>query len=124
MKDHRFLAIGFLTHPTGNHVASWMHPDAQIDAGANFAHYVELAKIAERGNFDFMFLADVLAVRGGDLEALSRWQVGNLIEQGRLVRVVEDWCPYYPGFHLYYPSRRQSPATLRAFVDFARNTMK
>lgn len=30
---------------------------------------------------------------------------------GRLVRVLEDWCPPFPGFHLYYPSRRQhSPA--------------
>jgi len=36
------------------------------------------------------------------------------------VRVLEEWCPYYPGFHLYYPSRRQMPSTLRAFVDFAR----
>jgi NAD(P)H-dependent FMN reductase len=47
-------------------------------------------------------------------------QAKDLIEQGRLVRVLEDWCPYYPGFYLYYPSHRQLPATLRAFVDFAR----
>lgn len=73
MKQARHLAIGLLTHPTGNHVASWMHPGAEIDAGTNFAHYVEVAKIAEKGNFDFMFLADALAVRGGDLEVLSRW---------------------------------------------------
>lgn len=33
------------------------------------------------------------------------------LEQGRLVRVLEDWCPPFPGFHLYYPSRRHpSPA--------------
>lgn len=33
------------------------------------------------------------------------------IEQGRLVRVLEDWCPPFPGYHLYYPSRKQhSPA--------------
>lgn len=33
------------------------------------------------------------------------------IETGRLVRVLEDWCPRFPGYHLYYPSRRQqSPA--------------
>lgn len=32
-------------------------------------------------------------------------------EQGRLVRVLEDWCPPFPGYHLYYPSRKQhSPA--------------
>jgi DNA-binding transcriptional LysR family regulator len=33
------------------------------------------------------------------------------IAAGRLVRVLEDWCPVFAGFHLYYPSRRQaSPA--------------
>jgi DNA-binding transcriptional LysR family regulator len=39
---------------------------------------------------------------------------------GRLIRVLEDWCPYYPGFFIYYPSRRQVPAALRAFLDFLR----
>jgi DNA-binding transcriptional LysR family regulator len=42
------------------------------------------------------------------------------VAAGRLVRVLEDWCPYYPGIFLYYPSRRQMPAALRAFVDFVR----
>jgi DNA-binding transcriptional LysR family regulator len=33
------------------------------------------------------------------------------VAAGRLQRVLEDWCPTYPGYHLYYPSRRQaSPA--------------
>lgn len=33
------------------------------------------------------------------------------LEDGRLVRVLADWCPPFPGYHLYYPSRRQhSPA--------------
>lgn len=42
------------------------------------------------------------------------------LDSGELVAVLEDWCPYDPGFFLYYPSRRQMPAALRAFVDFAR----
>ncbi|MCY1401533.1 HTH-type transcriptional regulator DmlR [compost metagenome] len=41
---------------------------------------------------------------------------------GRLVQVLEDWCPYYPGLHLYYPSRRHVPATLKAFIEFARHS--
>ena len=33
------------------------------------------------------------------------------LADGSLVRVLEDWCPPFPGYHLYYPSRRQqSPA--------------
>jgi DNA-binding transcriptional LysR family regulator len=47
-------------------------------------------------------------------------QVRTLVNQGRLVRVLEEWCPYYPGFHLYHPNRRQLPTPLRAFVDFAK----
>ncbi len=36
---------------------------------------------------------------------------GTHIEEGRLMRVLEDWCPPFAGYHLYYPSRRQpSPA--------------
>jgi len=67
------MKLGVLFHPTGNHVASWLHPESQIDAGSNFRHYVELARTAERGKFDTIFLADALAVRGGDLNILKRW---------------------------------------------------
>lgn len=38
-------------------------------------------------------------------------QVLPYINEGRLVRVLEDWCPYFPGYHLYYPNRQyKSPA--------------
>jgi DNA-binding transcriptional LysR family regulator len=51
-------------------------------------------------------------------------QVEELIARKKLVRVLADWCPAYPGFFLYYPSRRQLPAALRAFVDFAKAPAK
>ena len=54
-------------------MAAWLHPGSQIDAGTNFAHYVTLAQIAERGKFDLMFLADGVSVREAPAEALSRW---------------------------------------------------
>lgn len=41
---------------------------------------------------------------------------------GRLVRVLEDWCPVYPGFFVYYPRQRQMRPALRAFIDFVRRT--
>src|SRR5262249_8765728 len=49
-------------------------------------------------------------------------QVEDLVRAGRLLRVLEDWCPYYSGLYLYYPSRRQMPAPLRAFVDVVRGS--
>ncbi|HEY0199884.1 MAG TPA: LysR family transcriptional regulator [Rhodanobacter sp.] len=69
-------------------------------------------------------LAVRAALDGAGIAFAFEAQVKDLLEQGRLVRVLEDWCPFYPGFYLYYPSRRQLPATLRAFVDFARNTTR
>ena len=43
--------------------------------------------------------------------------VAERIARGELVRVLEDWCPPFDGFFLYYPSRRQQPAALQALVD-------
>jgi DNA-binding transcriptional LysR family regulator len=42
------------------------------------------------------------------------------IEVGQLVRVLEDWCPFYPGYHLYYPSRRQPTPAFVLLVEALR----
>jgi DNA-binding transcriptional LysR family regulator len=42
------------------------------------------------------------------------------IAKGRLKRVLEDWCQPYAGYHLYYPSRRQSSAAFALLVDALR----
>jgi DNA-binding transcriptional LysR family regulator len=60
------------------------------------------------------------ALDGAGLAYVFEAQVADLIARKKLVRVLADWCPAYPGFFLYYPSRRQLPAALRAFVDFAK----
>ena len=73
MRKGEQLHLGAFFHPTGNHVASWLDESAQIDAGTNFWHYAELAKTAERGKFDLMFVADAVATRDGRQEALKRW---------------------------------------------------
>jgi DNA-binding transcriptional LysR family regulator len=43
-----------------------------------------------------------------------------LVSAGKLVRVLEDWCPPFPGYFLYYPSRRQQPAALSALIKTLR----
>ncbi|HBS54432.1 MAG TPA: LysR family transcriptional regulator [Stenotrophomonas sp.] len=51
------------------------------------------------------------ALDGLGLVHLPEDELQPHLESGRLVRVLEDWCPLFPGYHLYYPSRRQpSPA--------------
>jgi len=42
------------------------------------------------------------------------------LASGRLKRVLEDWCPPFPGYHLYYPSRRQSSPAFVLLVDALR----
>jgi len=66
------MHLGAFFMPTGHHVTSWRHPDAQADAGINIAHFVDMARLAERGKFDFIFLADTAASRVGHIEAVSR----------------------------------------------------
>lgn len=43
------------------------------------------------------------------------------LTKGRLKRVLEEWCPPWPGYHLYYPSRRQSSAAFALLVDALRH---
>jgi DNA-binding transcriptional LysR family regulator len=42
------------------------------------------------------------------------------LNEGRLVTLLEDWCPFIPGLCLYYPGHRHVPAGLRAFIDVLR----
>ncbi len=58
------------------------------------------------------------AIDGAGLAFLFEDYVRDALMDGRLVRLLEDWCPPFDGFHLYYPSRRQMRPALRAFVDF------
>lgn len=47
-----------------------------------------------------------------------------LMNRGRLIRVLEDWCPSFPGYFLYYPSRRNQSAALAAFIATLRVSEK
>ncbi|SEF45672.1 DNA-binding transcriptional regulator, LysR family [Bryocella elongata] len=46
----------------------------------------------------------------------------GLIAKGRLVQVLRDWCPPFPGYFLYYPSRRNQPAALASLIATLRLT--
>lgn len=54
------------------------------------------------------------AVAGLGIASLPEEEFAPHLKNGQLVRVLEDWCPPFPGYYLYYPSRRQpSPAFSR-----------
>ena len=58
------------------------------------------------------------AVDGAGLAFVFEDYLRAPLADGRLIRVLEDWCPPFDGFFVYYPSRRQMRPALRAFVDF------
>ncbi len=59
------------------------------------------------------------AVDGLGLACVFEAQAAEPLKNGKLVRVLEDWCPSFPGFTLYYPRQRRMTSALRAFIDLA-----
>ncbi len=64
------------------------------------------------------------ALAGMGLAYVIEEQVASLLRAGALARVLEDWCPPFPGFFLYYPGRRQVSPALAAFIDAIRMPAK
>ena len=60
------------------------------------------------------------AIDGVGPAFVSEERAAPHLASGTLVRVLEDWCPPFPGFFLYYPSRRQQPAALSAVIETLR----
>ena len=57
---------------------------------------------------------------GFGLTYLPEDRVQAHLADGRLIRVLADWCPPFPGYHLYYPSRRQPPPAFALLVNALR----
>jgi len=72
-----------------------------------------------------VIFTDVELMRGAALDGvglafLLEDHVANDVASGRLVRVLEDWCPPFDGYFLYYPSRRHQSPALQALVEALR----
>ena len=74
------MKLGMFYWPCGHHIAAWRHPDGVADSGANLAHLVEIARLAERGLFDMFFMADSVSFWRGSLESMTRDSYGTWIE--------------------------------------------
>jgi N-acetyl-S-(2-succino)cysteine monooxygenase len=72
MSTKKQMAIGALIHPNGSHAASWLMDEARPHASTDIDYYREMAQLAERGKFDFFFIADTPAARTEHLKAWSR----------------------------------------------------
>lgn len=81
-------------------------------------------KVRVSGQLTFNGIYDVLeaSLAGFGLCYVPEAMALPYIAKGRLVRVLEAWCPLWSGYHLYYPSRRQPSLAMRLFIDAVRYT--
>jgi DNA-binding transcriptional LysR family regulator len=70
--------------------------------------------------FNTIFQVRDAALSGFGLAYLPEDMALPYVVRNRLVRVLEDWCPPWPGYHLYYPSRRQSSPAFALLVEALR----
>lgn len=78
-------------------------------------------QVQGRAVFNTLELMQEAALEGFGLAYLPEDRVEAALRDGRLVRVLADWCPPRPGFHLYYPSRRQPSPAFALVVDALRH---
>lgn len=70
--------------------------------------------------FNNMALRLSSALQGLGLAYMPEDQARPYLANRRLVRVLEDWCPSFPGYHLYYPSRRHASPAFGLVVEALR----
>lgn len=87
-----------------------------------FEHGGKKVEIAVHGRLivNDVYLALRAALAGAGIAYLSHNMAAPYRADGRLVPILAAWCKALSGVYIYYPSRRQIPAPLQAFITFAR----
>lgn len=98
--------------PTLNEIFAWEFEKDGRDLRVRVEGQLTVNSLALR-------LAAVLDAQG--LAYLPEPFVRADVAAGRLVSVLDDWCPPFPGYHLYYPSRRQNSAAFALVVQALRH---
>lgn len=78
-------------------------------------------RVHGRAVFNSVAMMRQAALEGLGLAFLPQDMVAVDIREGRLVRVLEQWCEPRPGYHLYYPSRRQPSPAFSLVIDALRH---
>jgi alkanesulfonate monooxygenase len=75
------MKLGCFLDGTGHHVAAWRDPDVDAHGRQSLAHYLDIARLAERGKFDLLFMADTNATFGADdVESWTRTTAASRLE--------------------------------------------
>ncbi len=98
----------------------------RLASGAVYAweltHDGRTVEFRPRGQLVFNSVYQMLqaALDGVGLAFVTEDLAAPDLRAGRLVSVIEDWCPHFPGLHAYYPSRRHSSKALQLVIDALR----
>jgi DNA-binding transcriptional LysR family regulator len=71
--------------------------------------------------FDDPDLVIQAVLNGVGVGTAMEQSLAKMIADGRLIQILKDWCPTFPGYFLYYPSRRNQPAALAALIKTLRS---
>lgn len=74
--------------------------------------------------FNNVYDVAAAAVDGFGIAHIPEALAAPYLADGRLVRVLDDWCPAWTGYHLYYPSRRQPTAAFSLLVEALRQPLR
>ncbi|OYW62044.1 MAG: LysR family transcriptional regulator [Rhizobiales bacterium 24-66-13] len=133
--DFRFAVVGtpayFAEHPVPEHPQELVQHRCinyrfQTSGGLwawDFEKDGRELKIRVDGQLAFNNIFHVLdaALAGAGLAFVPEEIARDHTRAGQLIRVLEDWCAYWDGFYLYYPSRRQSSPAFVALLDALRH---
>jgi DNA-binding transcriptional LysR family regulator len=61
------------------------------------------------------------ALDGLGIACLPEYVADEYIRNGRLIAVLTEWCPWFEGYHIFYPHRRQDSPAFMAFLQVLRN---
>ena len=78
------------------------------------------ARVEGQWTFNSSFPILRAAIAGCGLGFLPEDMVAEALASGALVRVLEDWCQPFAGYHLYYPNRREHSSAFRVVVEALR----
>lgn len=102
LKDHTCLAFRFTTG-----IYRW-----EFEKGRRSITFLPEGPLI----FDDSDLLLQCVERGTGISMAMETLARERIDDGRLVEVMRDWCPVFPGYFLYYPSRHNQPAALAALI--------
>jgi DNA-binding transcriptional LysR family regulator len=133
--DWRMVAVAspdyFIAHPAPRHPRELIRHNCinmrQARGGGLYAWEFEKdgqelrVRVDGQLTFNTSYAMVDAALKGYGIAFLPESLVERHIVSGHLVQALEDWCPKFPGYYVYYPSRRQNLPAFKAIIDALRH---